>query len=105
MGIIQRVIARMANAGNTQLEQSDCLRNEPTAKARIRGSSAHSLNDVGFGDGLNMTVYTAIGGRIVKFNHYDHTIEREYNATYIINNDEDFESALGKIITLESMKR
>lgn len=55
-------------------------------------------------DGLTIQVRSAIGGRIVSFRHYDNKLDRRYNKTYIVPQDQDFERELGRMITLESMR-
>lgn len=70
-----------------------------TARASLsRGS------DIDSDDGLNITVRSALGGKIVSFRHYDHKNDRSYTKLYVIPDDMDFEKELGKMITLESMR-
>jgi hypothetical protein len=70
-----------------------------TARATLsRGS------DIDSDDGLNITVRSALGGKIVSFRHYDHKNDRSYTKLYVIPDDMDFEKELGKMITLESMR-
>jgi len=54
--------------------------------------------------GLNIQVKTAHGGKIIIFRNYDERNDRHLYTTYLIHDSENFESSLGKIITLESMK-
>jgi hypothetical protein len=53
---------------------------------------------------LNFKVYSAIGGKIVEFRHYDRQKDRNFNQTYIITNDQDFGDRISKIATMEIMK-
>jgi hypothetical protein len=55
-------------------------------------------------EGLNIHVRSAIGGRIVRFRHYDSRADRNYHKVYIVPEDQDFERELGRMITLESMR-
>jgi hypothetical protein len=55
-------------------------------------------------EGLNIHVRSAIGGRIVRFRHYDSQADRNYHKVYIVPEDQDFERELGRMITLESMR-
>jgi glutamate/tyrosine decarboxylase-like PLP-dependent enzyme len=55
-------------------------------------------------EGLNIHVRSAIGGRIVRFRHYDRRADRNYHKVYIVPEDQDFERELGRMITLESMR-
>jgi hypothetical protein len=61
-------------------------------------------SDIDSEDGLNITVRSAIGGRIVTFRHYDRKTDRSSHRLYIVPDDQDFERELGKMITLESMR-
>ena len=68
----------------------------------IRGATVSSDSD--WGDGLNINVHAAHGGKIVTFRRYDRKSDRSNNNVYIIPDDQDFERELGKLITLESMR-
>jgi hypothetical protein len=74
----------------------------------MRGSKLsrqlRASEDVDSEQGLNITVRTALGGKIVSFRHYDHKNDRSYTKLYVIPDDMDFERELGKMITLESMR-
>lgn len=61
-------------------------------------------DDIESENGLNITVRSAIGGRIVTFRHYDHRTDRSTHKLYIVPDDQDFERELGKMITMESMR-
>ena len=54
--------------------------------------------------GLNIQVKSAHGGKIVVFRNYDERNDRNTYTTYLIPDGENFESSLGKMITMESMK-
>jgi len=77
--------------------------NEPKP-VESKVASRLSTQDVESDEGINITVRTAIGGRIVSFRHYDRQRDRTLWKTYIIPEDQDFEQSLGKIITLESLR-
>lgn len=88
---------KMREIGN---EPEECV---PTTKpARLVGASSRDMdsND----EGLNITVRSAVGGRIVSFRHHDAKTDRYNWKTYVIPEDMDFERELGKMITLESMR-
>jgi hypothetical protein len=53
---------------------------------------------------LNFRVFSAVGGRVVEFRHYDRKMDRNNTTTYIITNDQDFGERISKIATLEVMK-
>lgn len=80
--------------------------NEPDVAEipRLNKGTVRARDDFESEEGLNMQVHKAIGGRIVSFNHYDRKTDRGYRKVYIINDEQDFEKELSKIITLESMR-
>ena len=53
---------------------------------------------------LNFKIYSAVGGKVVEFRHYDRQRDRTFNQTYIITNDQDFGERIAKIATMESLK-
>jgi len=83
---------------------------EPEEVPRLSGAMASKYatvsasEDSHWGDGLNIRVHTALGGKIISFNRYDRKTDRNNNAVYVIPDDHDFERELGKLITLESMR-
>ena len=68
------------------------------------GRATISGRDIDADEGLNITVRSAMGGKIVSFRHYDHKTDRHYTKLYVIPEDLDFERELGKMITMESMR-
>lgn len=72
----------------------------PTQK--LVGATTRADHD--WGDGLNIRVNSAVGGKIVTFHRYERKTDRSSNNVYIIPDDQDFERELGKLITLESMR-
>ena len=67
-------------------------------------STASMSPDSDWGDGLNIQVHAAHGGKIITFRKYDRKSDRNNNQVYLIPDDRDFERELGKLITLESMR-
>jgi hypothetical protein len=59
----------------------------------------HSLND-----GLRVSIKKVIGGSLVTFSHRDQKNDRYEQKTYIITSEQDFNTELGKIITMESLR-
>jgi len=55
--------------------------------------------------GLNITVMSAVGGKIVTFRHYDRRNDDTKYRHYVIPDDLDFERELGKMITMESLRQ
>lgn len=79
---------------------------EPQDKVpAIRGGTAlNTSNENEWGNGLNIRLYKANGGRIVSFNVYDQKTDRHKQNTYIITDEQDFTHELAKIITMESLR-
>jgi hypothetical protein len=57
-----------------------------------------------WGDGLRINVKRIHGGTVVTFYRYDNHKDRSDNRHYIIHEDSDFNTELGKLITMESMR-
>ena len=55
--------------------------------------------------GLNITVMSAIGGKVITFRHYDRRKDDTQYRHYVIPDDLDFERELGKMITMESIRQ
>ena len=58
-----------------------------------------------WGDGLRMNVRKIIGGYVVSFRIYDRRTDRSDERHYMITDEQDFNTELGKMITLESMRQ
>jgi hypothetical protein len=56
-------------------------------------------------DGLRINVKKMIGGYVVGFRYYDRAKDRSDDRNYIITDEQDFNSELGKMITMESMRQ
>jgi len=70
-----------------------------------RGLSVRSNSDSIDGHaGLNITVMSAIGGKIITFRHYDRRTDDTKYRHYVIPDELDFERELGKMITQESLR-
>ena len=59
----------------------------------------------GWGDGLRMNVRKIIGGYVVSFRIYDRRTDRSDDRHYMITDEQDFNTELGKMITMESMRQ
>ena len=92
-----------ANKCREAWEESRDAPEEVYATAKSRNTLV-SRSDIDSEDGLNITVRSAIGGRIVTFRHYDRRTDRSNHKLYIVPDDQDFERELGKMITMESMR-
>lgn len=78
---------------------TDCV---PTIN-KLRGQSIEV--EESWGDGLRMNVRKIIGGYVVSFRIYDHRTDRSDDRHYIITDEQDFNTELGKMITMESMRQ
>jgi hypothetical protein len=58
-----------------------------------------------WGDGLRINVRKVIGGSVISFRTYDRIKDRSDERHYIITDEQDFNSELGKMITMESMRQ
>jgi hypothetical protein len=56
-------------------------------------------------DGLRITVKHVIGGSVVSFRTYDPRKDRSESRHYIITDEQDFNTELGKMITMESIRK
>lgn len=79
----------------------ECDAKVPRGLQVVSSADSDSPNDDPI---LNFKVYSAVGGRIVEFRHYDKHKDRSFHQTYIITNDQDFGERISKIATLEVMK-
>ena len=61
--------------------------------------------DPGWNDGLRIGIKKMIGGSVVSFRIYDPRTDRSDTRNYIITDEQDFNTELGKIITMESMRQ
>jgi hypothetical protein len=54
---------------------------------------------------IHFTVLKAHGGHVVEFRHYDEKTDRTTGGLYIINDQDDFSSELGKLVMMECLSR
>lgn len=112
MMFLKRILARWVNEG---AEDHCKYPGPPTAVRTGRGnvrSSGRKTNPFEdewggtdeFKNPMNITLYNANGGRIIKFSRWDQHADETVETTYIVSSDENFEEALGKFIALEAMK-
>ena len=77
---------------------------EEQAKRTI-GMQLVAAEDSSWGDGLRINVRKVIGGSVISFRTYDRIKDRSDERHYIITDEQDFNSELGKMITMESMRQ
>lgn len=55
--------------------------------------------------GIRFNVYKASGGTIIETRFYDRQKDRQMNSLHVIVDGEDLGKAIGKIITMETLKQ
>ncbi len=68
------------------------------------GPLAVSHDEFGGSKNLNLNIYYATGGVVIKSYKYDHKTDRSHNSLYIIREEQDLANELSRIITVESLK-
>ena len=61
-------------------------------------------DDFGSSKNLNLNIYYATGGVVIKSYKYDNKTDRSHNSLYIIREDQELAHELSRIITVESLK-
>lgn len=87
------------------IEEKDrySLSNIPS-RANIKSTSAN--NNIAIGNnGVNFTIYNAIGGKIVQIQTYDPRTDRTRSELYIVTDKENLGEELSQIITRDSLAR
>lgn len=68
-------------------------------------SLSHNCNIDQFNDGVNFTMFNAVGGKIIRVHRYDPKMDRHHADLYIIMDNEDFGEEIAQIITRNSLSR
>jgi hypothetical protein len=55
-------------------------------------------------NGFRLQVYKANGGVVVETRNYDHRKDENRNSLYVITEDKDLGTEIGKIITMENLR-
>jgi hypothetical protein len=74
----------------------------PSTKGRRLGQD---IEQEDWEDGLRINIKRVIGGSVVTFRTYDRRNDQSESRHYIITSEQDFNTELGKIITMESMRQ
>ena len=77
---------------------------QPTAITKLAGRGIIE-EDESWEDSLRIAIKKVIGGYVVTFRVYDRRADRSESRNYIITGEQDFNTELGKIITMESMRQ
>jgi predicted ATP-grasp superfamily ATP-dependent carboligase len=113
MKFIKRLISKIVQWAEQDNDAQEYISGQnwpaPTAnKARSKYATIGSANSNSLDDhnnGMNFTVYSAIGGKIIQIKHYDTATDRTKSSLYIITDKENLGEELGQIITVESLSR
>ena len=54
--------------------------------------------------GIKFQVYKAQGGTVIETGFYDRIKDRHLHSLHVVTDDQDLGNAIGKIITMETMK-
>ena len=91
--------------------QSDDYAKEPyingiaSLQNSMRANTIGSSGIDGHNGGLNFTVYSATGGKVVQIRTYNIATDQSRSTMYIVSDKEDLGQELGHIITVESLSR
>ena len=67
--------------------------------------SGNTMPQLDITDGMNFTVFPAIGGKVIQIRSYNPRLDRHVGSLYVITDQEDLGEELGQIITRESLSR
>ena len=72
----------------------------------VAASPSLAVREDAFGNSknLNLNIYYATGGIVIKSYKYDSKTDRSHNSLYIIREDQELAHELSRIITVESLK-
>ena len=70
---------------------------------KARSATSNNIGD--FNHGMNFTVFSATGGKVIQLTNYDPRTDRTNSALYIITDSENLGEELAHIITRESLTR
>ena len=86
-------------------DQPDLGAKQPQVMASLKGRGIIEEDVTPWNDGLRIGIKKMIGGFVVSFRIYDRKTDRSEDRSYIITDEQDFNTELGKIITMESMRQ
>ena len=56
-------------------------------------------------NGMNFTIYNAVGGHIMEYSHYDERTDHSTKTLHIITTEADLGQSIAHIITYEMLKK
>ena len=86
-------------------DMADIAEQSSTAINKLAGRGIIEEDVTPWNDGLRIGIKKMIGGSVVSFRIYDQRTDRTDIRNYIITDEQDFNTELGKIITMESMRQ
>jgi hypothetical protein len=86
---------RLKNWFNKDLEDSD--------RPELAEQDVHPSNSLD-SEGMRFQLYRAAGGYVVETRYYDNKQDRHFHKLHIIKEEDDVGHAIGKIITMESLR-
>jgi len=112
MKFLKRIVARWAREGREADENYEDRKYPEVGRGSARGLTKKNVSsyygDQGegaeFKNPMNITLYNAVGGRIVRFSRWDRANDTTQETTYVVDSSEDFEKALASFIALEALK-
>lgn len=106
MGYFKNKIRKLINWA-----QSDDYTKEPYSNGIASLQNSKRANTIGSSSidghngGLNFTVYSATGGKVIQTRTYNHITDQSRSTLYVVGDKEDLGQELGHIITVESLSR
>jgi hypothetical protein len=98
---IRRLI-NWANSGEAMLEKNyygNAINSKSSSSFALSGGIS------GHNGGLNFTVHSATGGKVIQVQSYNIHTDQSRSTLYVITDKEDLGHELGQIITVESLSR
>lgn len=106
MGIKQRV-QRWLGLPDTSADMQTAQKwdNSPKYTSNSNMVGVVSNNDVMSSSSVTLTIHQGLGGRAVVSSFYDRQRDQQNTTLYIISDEQDFVTELGRITATETLKR
>lgn len=89
------------NDMNSPAPAEDIRYRSASISSGVKSRPAHEFGV----NGMNFTIFSATGGKVVQFNTYDPARDRSETRLYIVTEKDDLGEELAQIITRESLTR
>jgi len=93
--VVKRIIRWANNSDNKQEQESVSLYSNSVTRMSIKD----------FNNGINFTVFSAIGGKVIQLSSYDPVKDQHKSKLYIVTDEEDLGEEIAQIITIECLTR